>query len=156
MPRTGRPPSNFEDRFWMKVDKQFLGCWLWAGAIHKKTGYGGIGRGKRSNWKSLLAHRVSYELLRGPIPAGLQIDHLCRIRHCVNPDHLEAVTAKTNTLRGESVSALNAAKTHCKYGHPLTADNLTNNLKWRECKACVRNNWTKQNKKRSYINWTAG
>ncbi len=71
----------------------------------------------------MLAHRFSYELANGPIPEGLQIDHLCRNRGCVRPDHMEAVTPRVNYLRGDSVPAKNARKTECKRGHPFTFQN---------------------------------
>lgn len=81
-------------RFWSKVEKTDT-CWLWRGFTTKK-GYGhfALGRGYKQ------AHRHSYELLVGKIPSHLQIDHLCRVRNCVNPDHLEPVTSRENALRG--------------------------------------------------------
>ncbi len=117
-----------EEHFWYLVDKNgpvpdyapHLGpCWIWNGCISKSTGYPKykFGNGTR-------AHRMAYKLAIGEIPDGLQLDHLCRVRHCVNPSHLEPVTGKINTLRGISVPAKNAAKTHCKNGHPFSGDNL--------------------------------
>lgn len=94
------------------------GCWLWVGTT-REDGYGRIS----VKGRHVSAHRFAYELLVGPIPAGLQIDHLCRQRSCVNPRHLEPVTAHENTLRGETVNAKNTAKTVCKNGHPFTEDN---------------------------------
>lgn len=105
--------------FWRRVDKNGDGgCWLWTGA-KTSNGYGYLNTdgGRR------LAHRFSYESLVGPIPAGLQLDHLCRVRHCVNPTHLEPVTQRENVLRGEGLSAANARKTHCSRGHEYTPEN---------------------------------
>lgn len=73
--------------------------------------------------KMRLTHRLTYEAVNGPIPPGLQIDHLCRNRVCCNPAHLEAVTSRENTMRGETVPARNAAATHCPQGHPRTPEN---------------------------------
>jgi hypothetical protein len=117
--RLGRP---LEERFWEKVDRSAGpdGCWPWLAGRYS-TGYGEFSIGYRKS----AAHRVAYELLIGPIPAGLELDHLCRNRLCVNPAHLEPVTTRENILRGESGSAKNARKTHCHNGHPLTPGNLT-------------------------------
>lgn len=94
------------------------GCWMWTGA--RAGGYGIV---KRTG-SSRLVHRVVYELLHGPIPAGVEPDHLCRTPACVRPDHLELVDHRTNLLRGESPSAIHARKTHCIHGHPFSGENL--------------------------------
>lgn len=86
-----------ESRFWAKVDKSGE-CWMWVGACGPK-GYGSVGSGGHRG-KTVYAHRLAWELTRGPIPRGLVIDHLCRIRRCVNPDHLETVRQRTNVIRG--------------------------------------------------------
>jgi hypothetical protein len=70
------------------------------------------------------AHRFAYSVLVGPIPDGLQIDHLCRNEMCVNPEHLEPVTQRINMLRGTGPQAVNAQKTHCPKGHPLSGNNV--------------------------------
>jgi hypothetical protein len=86
---------------------------------------------------TLLAHRVSYERYVGPIPEGAHLDHLCRNRACVNPEHLEPVSVQTNILRGVSPSAVNAAKTECLRGHPFDDENTyVCPAGKRRCRAC--------------------
>lgn len=124
-------PNTAED-FWARVDRSG-DCWLWTGALVK--GYG------RTAWQGEQrpAHRLAYELAIGPIPDGLVVDHLCRVPACVNPSHLEPVTQRENTLRGETIPARNAAKTHCRWGHPLSGENLKMKAgKWRQCRECHR------------------
>lgn len=94
------------------------GCWLWTGRS-SRDGYGRL----TYKGRDVSAHRVAYELAKGPIPAGLVIDHLCRVPACCNADHLEAVTQRENLMRGLTIPAVNAAKTHCKNGHEFTPEN---------------------------------
>jgi len=109
------------------------GCWLWTGYVDGR-GYGAIGTER----KLVRAHRASYEVFVGPIPSGLTIDHLCRVRCCVNPAHLEPVPFKTNVLRGESFAAVYARSDLCKNGHPFSGDNLRETAGRRFCRACWR------------------
>lgn len=104
-------------------------CWLWQGYL-EKNGYGRIVKdgGKK------LAHRVVYELFRGPIPEGLELDHLCKRRNCVNPNNLEPVSHKENVLRGDSFSAKNARKTHCD----VCGNELEQYYSQRRCIKCVK------------------
>ena len=122
-----------EERFWPKVRKTD-GCWLWEGS--KTFGYGKIGPGARA-LSPVAAHRVSYELLVGPIPEGMELDHLCRVPACVRPDHLEPVTHTENVLRGIGASAVNARKDHCKRGHPFDAENTLHVSGTRRCRTCA-------------------
>jgi hypothetical protein len=110
------------------------GCWEWAGG-RNQGGYGQI----QTDGGLRVVHRVSYKLLTGPIPDGLTLDHLCRVRHCLNPAHLEAVSMRVNTLRGKTVPAFNAAKTNCLHGHEYTPENtyVTPDGR-RQCRACMR------------------
>jgi hypothetical protein len=112
------------------------GCWNWTASMNGK-GYGQItvAGGMQK------AHRAAYELIEGPIPAGLELDHLCRNRACINPAHLEPVTSRENTLRSPiSPSAINARKTHCPFGHEYTAENtlMRKGNRSRCCRACNR------------------
>lgn len=109
------PRKPLADRFWPKVDKAGPGgCWLWTASLNT-NGYGQINSGGRG--RPLLAHRVAYELVIGPIPDGLPLDHLCRVHSCVNPAHLEPVTNRENWVRGESPSAVAYVAGTCARGH---------------------------------------
>ena len=97
------------------------GCWLWAGHVNPK-GYGtaAIKETGSNRWMTRYAHRAMYQLVAGPIQAGLELDHLCRVRSCVNPEHLEPVTRRENVLRGDApalAALLSRPKTHCARGH---------------------------------------
>lgn len=109
-------------------------CWLWGGTV-SDSGYGY----SALNRKSRIAHRHVYELLVGPIPEGLHLDHLCRVRHCVNPDHLEPVTPKENLMRGFTHARTNSEKTHCAQGHEYSEANTYYDKTQRSCKACKIN-----------------
>lgn len=140
---------SLEERIWAKVHKT-ESCWLWTGARNSK-GYGQLFKEKIAG-KSFkyAAHRLVYELLVGPIPEGLTIDHLCRNPPCVNPAHLEPVTMKINHLRGTSPMAANARKTHCSQGHPFSGDNLVVTKRGRQCRECNRR-WNGINSHARYL-----
>lgn len=109
------------------------GCWLWEGS-HDQHGYGKI---EYPTGKKVFVHRVGYELLVGPIPGGLVIDHLCRVHNCWNPAHLEPVTSEENVRRG--IGRLhNILKTHCPRGHPYDEKNTYITASGgRACKTCT-------------------
>lgn len=129
------------DRFMEKINVQESGCWIWTGSTFW-SGYG--------NFNGQLAHRASYELFVGPIPAGMQLDHVCHDetcrggtsclhRRCVRPVHLRVATNRENVLRGNSPPALNAAKTHCRRGHEFTHENTRIETSGsRRCLKCAR------------------
>lgn len=124
------------DLFWPRVDKSGGpdACWPWNGP--RSRDYGHVAVRVDGRWTTTGAHRIAYELLVGPIPAGLFLDHLCRNPPCVNPAHLEPVTNGENTLRGIGPSAQNARRTTCRLGHELVPDYGTSTR--RHCLTCHR------------------
>ena len=109
------------------IPEPMSGCWLWIGSWNA-YGYGIIRRQQ--------AHRIAYEAVRGPIPAGLVIDHLCRTRSCVNPAHMEIVTRGENVRRGMNPRAVAARTNTCFKGHPLIPGNLYYH-RFRYCRTCA-------------------
>lgn len=124
------------NRFWNKVNKTET-CWVWT-AGKNADGYGYISESKNGVKRHFRAHRLAYEFSHGLIPVGLELDHLCRNRACVNPAHLEVVTSKINVLRGEGLAAKNKNKTHCPKGHEYTQENTYIIANKRVCKICNR------------------
>lgn len=129
---SGKQKPNDKINFWRFVSRRGENeCWPYLGA--NTQGYGIYGKRR--------AHRVSYEMLVGPIPEGLHLDHLCRNRACVNPGHLEPVSHRENMRRGNGWPGRNAKKTHCPQGHPYSEENV-----WlekgggRHCRTCMRAN----------------
>lgn len=129
------------ERFREKIAPGPNGCIEWTGGLNG-VGYGQFYGGRTSLGQTgkTYAHRWSYEHFVGPIPEGLHLDHLCRNRKCVNPEHLEPVTIRENLLRGVGPSAIHAQKTECPAGHPYSGDNLyTHPAKHqRFCRECGR------------------
>lgn len=140
-----------EERFWRRVDRRDpSGCWVWRSKIDR-YGYGRYQRrieGKTRDW---IAHRLAYQLLVGPIPDGLVLDHICRVRKCVNPAHLEPVTNQENIRRGRGYRGKPMRKVNergvpvCVNGHEVIGDNLrlrhnpkSPALPIRDCVACSR------------------
>lgn len=144
--------TNFGDerlpkRFWDKVQVSEKGCWIWT-AHRDKDGYGTF---YYTELKTDRAHRIAYLTIKGDIASGLVIDHLCRVRNCVNPEHLEPVTSAENTNRGIDVGVLGGkinaemqrSKTHCPKGHPYSGENLgVSPQNKRYCKECKFLKWS--------------
>lgn len=126
------------------------GCWLWTGA-KTPSGYGKINRNGRFQY----VHRFAYEMAFGAIPTGLEIDHLCGNRSCVNPSHLEPVTRQENITRSGGASSVNASKTHCTNGHIFDEENTRfDSDGHRRCRICNRA-WRRQTYERKHHNATA-
>lgn len=114
------------------------GCWVWPGA-RRAGGYGHIGWQSKNVRSYQSTHRAMYEACVGPVPGGLDLDHLCRNRACCNPEHLEPVTRRENLLRGVTITAERAARTHCPQGHPYDEGNTYRDRRnRRSCRECGR------------------
>jgi hypothetical protein len=137
-------PGTEADRFAAYTHTEpNTGCWLWSGAT-TPDGYG-------IHWIGgtyVLAHRKSFLDERGAIQPGLQLDHLCRQRCCINPWHLEPVTSSINTRRGVSPAAVNAKRTHCVRGHELTGQNIYLWRGKRLCRTCRKRIGNEYNQRR--------
>jgi hypothetical protein len=123
-------------RFWRSVEKTDS-CWIWKGCVNER----GYGQTTSTYGRTVRVHRFAYELLKGAIPVGKELDHLCRVRNCVNPDHLEVVSHRENCLRGTSMVALNVLKRHCPQGHPYDEANTylsPSRGGQRICRICAR------------------
>lgn len=137
---SGRVAGPLQERIrrWVVVDAN--GCWLWQGACDSRWGYGKtfVGSRRDGSRRGAKAHIVSYQAFVGPVPAGLTLDHACNVPRCVNPEHLVPMTQRENTLKpgSRAVTALNARRTHCEQGHPLSGDNLRWRGTMRVCRTC--------------------
>lgn len=123
----------FIDTLFLHQNPNLDPCWLWRGKVNP-DGYVSF----RVDGITVVAHRWFYEQLNGKVNQFLELDHLCRIRHCMNPKHLEVVSSQENALRSSGFPAINAAKTHCPKGHEYTADNLYVYNGSRQCKTCTK------------------
>lgn len=130
---TGALEQRLSSYIEQRVEHVPSGCLIWTGGL-RTNGYVGI---------SLYAHRIVWELHRGPIPDGLVVDHMCRCRVCLNPEHMRVVTHDENIMSGSSPSAWNARKTHCMHGHPWSEENTyfrpassVRGVGTRQCRAC--------------------
>lgn len=131
------------DRFLDKIEVDERGCWIWTAARNggPEGGYASFSFPGVTKSRMVLGHRFSYALFVGPIPEDKQLDHLCRVRYCVNPAHLEVVTGQENLIRGKTIAARYAERTHCQNGHEFTEENTRFGRRTpgsRECRACTR------------------
>lgn len=159
--RAARPevpagPVSVSERLTAKSHRDPNGCLVWTGRIV----FGGYGS-MRVDGRERKTHVIAWEMVNGPVPAGLQLDHLCRNRACMEPTHLEAVTGRENTLRGEGITAQRARQTHCIHGHELAGANLIERPGRRECRACkddraARRDWSATWKRRTARAQTGG
>ncbi len=153
------PKTPLEDRLVYHSKRDEKGCLLWTGQLNH-DGYGIIRVGK----KEKLAHRAAYEHLVGAVPKGLELDHLCRVRHCINIDHLEPVSHAVNCERGtpnyaaavKRASELRLQNTQCTNGHPYTEQSVRygtdgRGYQYRVCKICIKNASAKAIAKRKLI-----
>jgi hypothetical protein len=133
----GRKARPILERIAEKVALTDDGCVIWTGSLDI-GGYGQIGVGSkrdRTNTKRKV-HRLLYELTVGPVPAGLDLDHLCRNRACCRPDHLEPVTRRENLARGTGLIGQQLARLTCAHGHPYTPENTYMDNGARVCRTC--------------------
>lgn len=128
--------DNDLKRLWSKVKKGIdeKDCWGWTDSL-SKAGYAYFSYGGRKG-KKVLAHRLLYEIMIGPIPEGKDLDHLCRNRFCVRPDHQQPASRRENLLRGETIYAREASATHCPQGHPYDLLNTRFYKGNRICRKC--------------------
>ena len=140
LPLLSVSPSALPERLTAKIIVAQNGCWLWHGA-KTSSGYGNVMVGSRRDGsrRYVKAHRLVYEFLRGPIPAGTELDHLCRTPVCVHPLHVEAVTHKINVNRGNG----HGHETHCPRGHEYSPDNTYINRGKRYCRHCAKDKYAK-------------
>lgn len=128
--------ANMPDPFESKYDVLPNGCWQWKSIVLDGYAYVRV----RELRRNVRVHKWLWEKAHGPVPSGMSLDHLCRNRACINIEHLELVTIRENTMRSSAVSALNARKTECVRGHPLSGANLYERNGRRHCRACRADN----------------
>lgn len=149
----GRYPTPVLERLRAAyVEDEETGCWVWQLSTNGR-GYGRLWIGSRVDGtrRHVNAHRFAYELMVGPVPDGLHLDHLCRNRSCINPDHLEPVTQRENVLRGDAPAAHQARQVECKAGHPLSGDNLYVNKGKRYCRECNKRRSAEYRRRKSAL-----
>lgn len=136
MPTRRQLDQTLDERFDEKYTVAENGCWIWT-ATTNGHGYGCFS----VNRKHIYAHRYAYIRYKGPIPDGLQLDHLCEVKSCVNPDHLEAVT------RSQNIRRIAERRGTCERGHPWVPENLMRRGEGQTCRICNRE-WQRTRKKK--------
>lgn len=138
--------SNWEARLLDHRVVKTRSCWLWRGSLDS-NGYGKV----RWRGKHLGAHRTIFQILRRVVPAGKVLDHLCRVRNCVNPKHLRITTPRGNTLAGVGIAAKNAKKKKCIYGHAFTKRNTYSDpgTWFRRCRKCITRRTTEWRRRKN-------
>jgi hypothetical protein len=136
--------DNLKERLFKYSEREpNTGCWIWTGELNQQK-YGRIGIRWQGKHRNVLAHRASYELEKGTIPPGLELDHVCRQPLCINPDHLKPCHRRENFLNSRAPARMNLMKTHCPKGHAYENNLYIFPDGRRECKTC---------KKRRSIEW---
>lgn len=135
---TPNQPAPLNSEFWWfvqdRIRKDEGGCWLWTST--KSDGYGLFNSRHLNPFTTRRAHRVIYQAVRGKLPQSVSLDHLCRNRACVNPEHMRCASNRENVLAGVGVTATNKRKTHCIRGHELSGKNIESYSRFRSCRAC--------------------
>jgi hypothetical protein len=141
-----RTIARFHSRYEVRDAGYETPCWIWTWRLNK-AGYGLFGITRMGFRTEAFAHRAAHMLFVGQIPEGFEIDHKCRNRACVRPEHLQLLTHRDNILVGHTFAAVNYSKTHCPQGHEYTPENTYTYRRMRQCRTCRKVRIDEWNKK---------